>query len=208
MGLEKPTFKGLLHHHFFQCCCWGAFSHCHLHVSSPSVQLGRNSTSSVFPQAFLRSRCYIQLWAVPTWLSLEMAHSPHLTAGSHHPVPPLWRCAPTDRLPGWHKKIPAPDRLYGTYRIGDIQHRMAFFFSFLSAEVSLLPCLKTVHLALPQKPALWSGELCVTFHRCPVEASRLGSLKRKTSICSKGILPNLITSNQTSLAERALPFVL
>lgn len=78
----------------------------------------------------------------------------------------------------------------------------ARLFLFLNVDMSPLPLYLNCSSCPPC--ALWTRELCVMFHWCPVEALRLGSLKRKTSICSKGIPPSLVISNQTSLAERAL----
>lgn len=96
VGLGRPTLNTLLDHKYFICLCLGFFGHCHLCVSSPSVQWGSNSASSAFLQAPPRTRSYLQLSAAFTWLSPEMAHTLHLAAGAHLPVPPLRRRALSD----------------------------------------------------------------------------------------------------------------
>lgn len=152
MGLERSVFKPCLTIIFLFAVSWGFFIQCHLCMSSPFVQLGSNAACSIFLWAPLTTRCYLQLWAVFTWLSPKMTHSLHLTAGSHLSVPP------SGDMPGWtghHTDTNNPSSQCTSWHI-----RNRWLFFFLSVEVPPLPCLRIVHLTLLEKPALIKGALC------------------------------------------------
>lgn len=198
MGPGTPMLKVWINHNFLACHYGYFFGHCHMCVSSPSVQWGiillapslcKNPLGGIIPSSCeLCSPGLAQKWFTQSTSQqdpISLCHSVETDVDTNNPS----------------------SQFYGIHGIVSIQHRMAYLF-FLSTKVPLSSCLKTIYFIFLHKPALWSREFCVTFHWCPVEAPRLGSLKRKTSICSKGNPPNLVISNQTSLAERFFPFVL